>query len=334
MNNKHANNIKKWWLITIISTVFFAALDLLYDLPPSSSISEWLQSDVFFSFRFPRVVGAILGGICLAWSGLMMQTLFRNPLAGPFLIGITPGASFGIAIITFLGGTFQFSLGFGSAFSPTLPAAALIGALGVMGLQWQLHKKWSDLNTLLLGGLILGYFFGAAIDILQRWGEANQLKFYTMWGQGSFDRLDTSQLTPLAIMAIIGGIILYTRRYSFNNYLLGDIHVESAGSNLKNLRKELMVGSAIMAAITTAYCGPISFVGIIAPHLSKMLTKTEAHEKNIALTALIGAALTIAADFIAHYAIPNFGLPLNAVLSIIGAPFVFLILLTPTSQRG
>ncbi len=323
---------RSYGLLAIAATLLFAALDLCWDLPLQTSLAQWLGSDVFYEFRFPRVFGAILGGISLAWSGQMMQTLFRNPLAGPFLIGITPGASFGIAILTFLGGTLQFSLG--SAYSPSLPMAALVGALAVMGLQWQLHKKWNDLNTLLLGGLILGYFFSAAIDILQRWGEANQLKFYTMWGQGSFDRLDVAQLNPLAAVAIIGGVILYARRFHFNNYLLGDIHVESAGSNLKTLRKELMVGSAVMAAITTAYCGPISFVGIIAPHLAKMLTKTEAHEKNMALTALFGAALTVAADFISHYAIPNFTLPLNAVLSIIGAPIVMVILLTPTSQRG
>ncbi len=308
-----------------VLSILIISMDLLWDRGIDTSVSMWLRSEIFYDFRLPRVLGAIISGCLLAWSGLMMQTLFRNPLAGPFLIGITPGASFGIAIFTFLG-YLIFPDGSNWAIG-SLPFAALLGAGLVMVIQWQLYRFWKDTHTLLLAGLILGYFFGAAVDILQQWGEARQLKFFVMWNMGSFDRLQTSQLWPMGLAAITGGFILYAGRYKFNNYLLGDIYVQSSGSSLPGIRAALIAGAAVMAAICTAYCGPISFVGLIAPHAARKLQRTEAHEKTIFPTAISGILLTVASDFIAHYAIPDFSLPLNAVLSLLGAPVVFVILL-------
>ncbi len=309
----------------LLLLLLIVVVDLTWDRGEGVGLGEWLNSDIFYEFRLPRVLGAVLAGVLLSWSGLMMQTLFRNPLAGPFLIGITPGASFGIALVTFLGyALFPDSAGWAV---PSLPVAALLGAGLVMMVQWQLYRVWKDINSLLLAGLILGYFFGAAVDILQQWGEARQLKFFVLWNMGSFDRLQVSQLWPLGGAAIAGGCILYAGRYKFNNYLLGDIYVQSSGSSLAGIRAALIAGAAAMAALCTAYCGPISFVGILAPHAARTLLRTDAHEKTLWITALSGIALTVGADFLAHYAIPDFSLPLNAVLSLVGAPIVFIILL-------
>ena len=254
----------------------------------------------------------------------MMQTLFRNPLAGPFLIGITPGATFGVALTTYLGS----SLGLNETLSHIAiqPLAALGGAFLVLSIQLALHRKLSQMHSLLLVGLVLGYFFGAAVDIITQTAQAQQVKQFVMWGMGSFDRVLLKELIPLLGATIMGGLILTYHRHAFNTYLLGDIHVESAGKSAKTLRNWLIVGSATMAAIVTAFCGPISFVGLIAPHISRKIQGTEAHQKNIFTTAMAGGILTLAADIIANNTLENSTLPVNAILSIIGAPLVIWML--------
>ena len=298
---------------------------ILIDLWPSqgNAIAFW-KSEIFLELRLPRVLSALIGGIALGWSGLMMQTLFRNPLAGPFLIGITPGATFGVALTTYLGS----SLGLNETFSHMAiqPLAALGGAFLVLGIQLALHKKLSQMHSLLLVGLVLGYFFGAAVDIITQTAQAQQVKQFVMWGMGSFDRVMLQELIPLAGATLLGGLILTYHRHAFNTYLLGDIHVESAGKSAKTLRSWLIVGSATMAAIVTAFCGPISFVGLIAPHISRKIQGTEAHQKNIFTTAMAGGLLTLAADIIANNTLENSTLPVNAILSIIGAPLVIWML--------
>jgi iron complex transport system permease protein len=287
------------------------------------------QSETFLELRLPRVLSALIGGIALGWSGLMMQTLFRNPLAGPFLIGITPGATFGVALTTYLGS----SLGLNETLNHIAiqPLAALGGAFLVLGIQLSLHKKLSQMHSLLLVGLVLGYFFGAAVDIITQTAQAQQVKQFVMWGMGSFDRVLLSELIPLGGATLLGGLILTYHRHAFNTYLLGDIHVESSGKSAKSLRNWLIVGSATMAAIVTAFCGPISFVGLIAPHISRKIQSTEAHQKNIFTTAMAGGLLTLAADIIANNAVENSTLPVNAILSIIGAPLVSWMLARKSS---
>lgn len=306
-------------LLAIFGLVIFVDLEPFsprWDLPGANTI--------YWDLHFPRVMAAAIGGIALAWSGLMMQTLFRNPLAGPFLIGITPGATFGVAIVTYLGS--QIGLDDSGTSFALQPLAALGGAFLVMSIQLALHKKLTQLHALLLVGLVLGYFFGAAVDIITQTAQAQQVKQFVMWGMGGFDRVLPSQLPILAVSASIGLGILLLNRHAFNAYLLGDIHVESAGKSIKNLRLWLIIGSASMAAIVTAYCGPVSFVGLIAPHISRKINATESHGPNILTTAFAGAALTLTADILANQLIANSILPINAILSIIGAPVVIFML--------
>ena len=310
--------------LPLLLGIFLAIITFL-DLEPLSP--RWTQpggDSIFWDLHFPRVMAAAIGGIALSWSGLMMQTLFRNPLAGPFLIGITPGATFGVALITYLGANLGLE-DTGAQFA-LQPLAALGGALLVLSIQLALHKKLSQLHALLLVGLVLGYFFGAAVDIITQTAQAQQVKQFVMWGMGGFDRVIPSQLYILGASTLIGGGILTYHRHAFNVYLLGDIHVESAGKSIKHLRLLLIVGSASMAAIVTAYCGPVSFVGLIAPHISRKIQKTESHGPNILTAAFAGAALTLTADILANQLLPNSILPINAILSIIGAPVVIFML--------
>lgn len=315
---------KRWPQQSVMLGILLLMVIVL-DLEPLAQ--RWTQTSgmlIFWELHFPRVISACLGGIALAWSGLMMQTLFRNPLAGPFLIGITPGATFGVALVTYLGA----QLGIDSIGSQLAlqPLAALGGALMVLLIQLALHKKLSQLHALLLVGLVLGYFFGAAVDIITQTAQAQQVKQFVMWGMGGFDRVILFQLYILGATTIFGGGILFYHRHAFNTYLLGDIHAESGGRSAKGIQLWLIVGSASMAAIVTAFCGPISFVGLIAPHISRKIQGTESHGKNFATTALAGALLTVLADYLANNIIDNGILPINAILSLIGAPVVILML--------
>lgn len=300
------------------------ALTLLDLLPSDGDWVTFWGSEIFWELRFPRVLSALIGGVALGWSGMMMQTLFRNPLAGPFLIGITPGATFGVALVTYLGSR----LGINETLSHIAiqPLAALGGAFLVLSIQLALHKKLTQMHSLLLVGLVLGYFFGAAVDIITQTAQAQQVKQFVMWGMGSFDRVLLNEMIPLLVATVLGGMILTYHRHAFNTYLLGDIHVESAGKSAKTLRQWLIFGSAVMAAIVTAFCGPISFVGLIAPHISRKIQGTYAHQKNIFTTALAGGLLTLAADLVANNTLENSTLPVNAILSLIGAPLVIWIL--------
>lgn len=315
-------------LTLLLGMVLLLALWL--DLEPLAL--RWQQAGgeiIFWELHFPRVMAACLGGIALSWSGLMMQTLFRNPLAGPFLIGITPGATFGVALITYLGAQIGIE-SHGNQFA-LQPLAALGGAMLVLGIQLALQKKLVQLHSLLLVGLVLGYFFGATVDIITQTAQAQQVKQFVMWGMGSFDRVINAQLNILLAATAFGGMVLYYHRHAFNTYLLGDIHLESAGESVKRLRLWLILGSASMAAIVTAYCGPISFVGLIAPHISRKIQHTESHGANFITTALAGALLTLVADVLANQLLPNQILPINAILSLIGAPVVILMLANPKS---
>lgn len=310
--------------LTLLLGVILGVL-FLADLEPYAARWQVPGGDfIFWDLHFPRVLAALLGGVALSWSGLMMQTLFRNPLAGPFLIGITPGASFGVALITYLGAKLGLDNN-GTSFA-LQPLAALGGALLVLSIQLALHKKLSQIHSLLLVGLVLGYFFGAAVDIITQTAQAQQVKQFVMWGMGGFDRVLPSQLPVIGFSTALGLLILLLHKHAFNAYLLGDIHVESAGKSVKQLRLWLIIGSASMASIVTAFCGPVSFVGLIAPHISRKINGTESHGPNILTTAFAGAALTLTADVLANQLIPNSILPLNAILSIIGAPVVIFML--------
>lgn len=286
--------------------------------------------DWFYHFRLPRVLAAAIAGIALAVSGLALQTLFRNPLAGPFLTGITPGASLGIALILM-----AFPAGFGMKYMETLgmSSAGLLGGVSVLLLQLLISRRRSGVFTLLLSGVMLGYLAGAGTEILQTLASAEQVRSFVMWGMGNFDRVAMDQLYLFSIIVLLGCILLFFMRFELDAWLPGELYAANAGIQTRNFRFKTILITGLLAGFTTALCGPIGFVGLAAPHLSRMLLKTGSHGKLLIPTALWGAVFCLLADVIAHNLFENLSLNVNAICAVFGAPVVLWVLLKNNSDR-
>lgn len=292
-------------LLILILLLFF---DLHWNLSPDNF------QVVFWEFRFPRVLGSMLAGMGLAISGLLMQTLFRNPLAGPYLVGVTPGANLGMALMIFVPSSLPLGL--------TPLTGSILGAFMALMLQISLNQGFGNHLRLLLTGMVLGFVFSAIIEIIQQFGNADQLQKFSFWGMGSFERILTRDLYSLIIPVSLLTAFTAIHSHQLNNYLLGDIYAKSAGIPVERLRKMLIIFGALGSGWITAYCGPIGFVGLVSPHIVKRWINSENHRKLIIPTLLTGAIMCVAADALAHYLIPDRILQVNAICALIGAPIL------------
>lgn len=269
-----------------------------------------MAAQIFWEIRFPRLMASILSGASLAVAGLTLQTLFRNPLAGPFVLGISSGASFGVALSLLAGLTFGHVGVLGSA---------AVGALAVTAVIMSVSCKFRNSTMLLVVGLLVGYFIDALVSLLVVNSDAESLKVYVAWGMGSFGRLTYDGVWIFAVAVLLGlGLVVSSMRY-LNAVRLGDDFARGLGVNVSCGRGLVLFGSSILAAAATAFCGPVAFVGIAVPHLAFMLFKTSNHRVLIPGTALCGAVLCLAASLFQT-------LPLNAVLSLVGVPVVLWVI--------
>ncbi|MCF0220922.1 MAG: iron ABC transporter permease [Fibrobacter sp.] len=268
-----------------------------------------MQHQIFWEIRFPRMVAAVLSGIALAVSGLSLQTLFKNPLAGPFVLGISSGASFGVALSLLAG----FSFGHLGVLG-----AASAGALAVTALVVWVASRFEKSSVLLIVGLLIGYFIDALVSLLIANSDAESLRVYVSWGMGSFGRLTYDGLWLFAA-AVLAGVILVALSVKYLNAVrLGDDFARGVGLNVKRGRALVLLGASILAAACTAYCGPVAFVGIAVPHLAYLLFKTSNHRVLLPGASLCGMVLCLAASLFNT-------VPLNAVLSLVGVPVILWV---------
>jgi iron complex transport system permease protein len=306
-------------ILLAIITICIIFADLFWGM---SNLNNPLFSDIVFTqFRLPRVAAAALAGGSLAISGLIMQTLFRNPLAGPYLIGITPGASFGIAVSLFAQPLFAHLPWFAEIGTLT---ASILGALFALMIQLILNKGFSSTTRLLLTGMVLSFLFSAGVDLLQNIGNIEQIKQFSLWGMGSFERVKPNEVSYILIPLIVGFAFVLWNRFKLDSYLLGDVYALSAGVNVTRLRRTMIFVGAIMAGWITAFCGPISFVGLIAPHIAKRIYKNESHQKILIPSIIWGTFLCVSADLLAHHLIEGITLQVNAICALIGAPILIV----------
>lgn len=299
------------WLL--LACIILLWLDL------TSDMANW-NGQAFVEFRLPRVGAAVLTGIALSVCGLILQTIFRNPLAGPFLTGVSPGASFAVALFTLAFPT-MLTTGFGG-FYPGIAFCGMLGGVSVLFLQLYISARYRSVFTLLLTGVLLGYLFGAGVEIMQGLAGAEQLKSFTMWGLGSFDRVQTENLPSLFFICIAGLSFLMLSRFRLDSYLPGDDYAQISGVDVKKLKLQSVLISGILAGMVTGLCGPIGFVGMVSPHLARALAGKNAHGVLFLPTILSGMFFCLLADWVAHHAIPGITLSVNAVSSLLGAPLV------------
>ena len=284
---------------------------------------------IVHTIRLPKAITAVLAGAALSVSGLLMQTLFRNPLADPFVLGISAGASLGVAIVVLtvgsVGGVLIAGLGFLGDLS--LAVAAIMGAAAVLGCVLLVSRHVQSVMTLLILGLMFGYATGAFVSILIYFSVPEQIQSYILWTFGSFGSVTWRQM-PVLISAIFVGLLLaFLCIKPLNALLLGENYARSMGLNVKRIRLWILISASILAGVTTAFCGPIAFLGLAVPHLCRSLLHTSDHRVLMPAVTCLGATLALLSDLIALMPGSQFVLPLNAVTSLIGAPIVIWFIL-------
>lgn len=281
---------------------------------------ENIQQLIAREFRIPRITMTLLAGSGLAVSGMLMQTLFNNPLAGPYVLGINSGSSLLVALALMSGFSF-FSSDLGIIFS-ALSGALLFGFI-ILGLSLYVKSHIS----LLLIGLMLGSFTGAIITVLQSMSSAQELKAYTIWTMGSLQQTQFDQLPIILLFFVIGISLCIFLIKPLNVLVLGEKTTEILGMNIKRIRILTITVTALLTGLITAFCGPIAFVGLAVPNLTRIVLKTQSHGKLLVANLLFGAFFLVIADTIIQLLEKTIALPINAFTSLIGAPLIILIVL-------
>jgi iron complex transport system permease protein len=292
-------------------------------------VEESAWSMIVMKSRLPQAFTACLAGSGLAVGGLMMQTLFRNPLAGPSILGISSGASLGVAfVMMFVGGIQVQAIQEVGAFSNLATIlAAIIGAVATLFLILFFARKIKNNAMLLIIGIMIGYVTSALVDILKYYSTSEYVHSYAMWGLGSFSNVAWPQLEIFIPVVLLGLALSFLLMKPLNILLLGENYAANLGINVARVRFYIILATGLLTAVITAFCGPIVFLGLAVPHITKMLFRTSNHKYLIPGVILIGILLALVCNFIAR--LPGFdsALPINVVTSIFGAPIVISVIL-------
>jgi len=317
-------------IIFILINLSLGSVDIplksvLYTLSGNDIAKESWQY-IILQYRIPKAITAVLVGSGLSICGLLMQTLFRNPLAGPFVLGISSGASLGVAILV-LGVSFFSGSIASMAFSNLgLALAASLGAFFVLGAVMIVSKKVKNTMSILIIGLMFGSFTAAIISVLAYFSSAENLQQYVFWTFGSLGNLGWNEIFILSIIYLLSISILLTIIKPLNSLLLGENYAVSLGVNLKKTRNITLLVTGLLTGVITAFSGPIAFIGLAVPHLTKLLIKTSNHRILLPSVAVAGAIVMLISDTIAQLPNIEYSLPINAVTSLFGAPIVIWLL--------
>ena len=277
--------------------------------------------------RLPQALTAMLCGASLAVCGLMLQTAFRNPLAGPDVFGISSGAGLGVAIVMlFLGGSVSTTLFTVSGFLAIL-TSAFIGAIVVTMLILFLSTMVRNSVLLLIVGLMVGYVSSSAVALLNFFASEEGVKSYMIWGMGNFGGVSMNHMLLFALLCLVGIIASIFLIKPLNIMLLGTQYAESLGINIRQIRNLLLVTVGLLTAVTTAFCGPISFIGLAIPHISRLLFRTDNHQILLPGTVLTGAVIALFCNLICYLPGELGIIPLNAVTPLIGAPVIIYVII-------
>ena len=328
-------NQKSWlrlFLVSFIALVVLFVINLSIgsvQIPPSEIIQALFgtsQNDtwntIVFDFRLPKAITAVVVGIALSLSGLIMQTLFRNPLAGPFVLGISSGASFGVALLIL-----------GTTWLPILISglntviAACLGSFTVLLIVITLANRLKDTTSLLILGLMFGSAVGAGVSILQYFSNPEAIQNFLFWTFGSLSGVTWSELYLFLPLVLVGLIATSFLAKPLNILYLGDDYAQSSGIDLRKIRYLIIFITSLLAGAATAFCGPIAFIGIAVPHITRLLLKTANHKQLIPLVAVIGGALMLICDAISQLPGMAQSLPINAITSIFGAPLIIWLII-------
>ena len=297
-------------------------LSILFSLSADNDIWHY----IIIETRLPQTITAMLCGSALAVSGLLLQTAFRNPLAGPSIFGISSGASLGVALVMLMmGGSVTAGLFSVSGFVAIL-VAAFTGAMLVTAVIFFFSTLVRNSVMLLIIGVMVGYLSSSAITLLNFFATEEGVRSYMIWGMGNFGSVSMAHIPVFAVVTILGllGAVLLIK--PLNALLLGEQYAENLGVNIRRTRNLLLVVTGLLTAITTAYCGPIAFIGLAVPHIARLLLGTENHRLLLPSTILCGAVVALLCNFICYLPGESGIIPLNAVTPLVGAPVIIYVI--------
>lgn len=278
-------------------------------------------------YRIPKVLVSILVGVALSVSGLLMQTLFRNPMAGPYVLGLSSGAGLGVALV--LLGSSLLPVYVQDLFqSPyAIVIASICGSLLLLFSVLLLARKVASSMTLLIVGLMFGSFANSIVSVLTYYSSAEELKRFTFWSLGNLGNLSWTFILIFGIVTLTGLIISISSVKSLDALMLGERYAASMGVSVKKARLLIILATGILAGVSTAFVGPIAFVGLAVPHIARLLFKVFSHRDLIVVSSFVGAILMLFCDALTQFPGQSFVLPINAITSILGAPLVIGLLL-------
>ena len=282
-----------------------------------------MEHNILHAIRIPKAITAVLAGAALSVSGLIMQTLFRNPLAGPYTLGVSSGASLGVAFLTMLGGIFStFNLQLSTL---GLPIAACIGATGVLLLVLAVSRRVTGNVSLLIVGMMFGSIAGALVSLLQNFANPDALKLFIVWTLGSLSSVSWSDMRLLLPILLLGMLFVILAMKPLNGLLLGEDYARGLGINVQRTRLYIVLATGLLAGGVTAFCGPIAFIGVAVPHIARGIFQTSNHRITIPACALIGAGLLLICDVLCSLFV--YPLPISTISALFGAPIIIWIIL-------
>lgn len=320
--------MKRNTIIFVVLVLLLGVLAVINVCSGSVWISPWhfssftpMQEQILLHLRLPKMLTAILAGASLSVAGLMMQTLFRNPLAGPYILGVSSGASLGVALVTMV----SSGIGYRVLEIGMISGAAIVGSVLVMLLVMLIAKRIRSNVTLLIVGMMVGNIAGALVNMIQNFANPDSLKLFIVWTLGSLSGVGWNELPTLAIGVVIALVVVLLLIKPLNGLLLGEDYARGLGINVERTRWMMVVASCLLAGSVTAFCGPIAFIGVAVPHIARGVLGTSNHRLTVPASVLIGANILLVCDVLCN--LGTYALPISTMSALFGAPIILWIIL-------
>ena len=333
MNNKgtkYSLALTALILVLMAANLFFGSVDIpaeaIFSILTGGEVEKASWSFIVWEARVPQALTALLCGAALAGSGLMLQTAFNNPLAGPSILGINSGASLGVAMVMLLGGGTLATAGITLSGFFSIVLGAFIGSMVVMGIILFFSTLIKSNIMLLITGIMIGYITSSAISLLNFFATAEGVHSYMIWGMGNFSGVSLEQMPYFASFTLAGLVLAILLIKPLNALLLGNRYAENLGVNIKRTRNLLLIATGILTAVTTAFCGPVSFIGLAVPHIARLLLGTSNHNSLMPVTLLTGSAVALLCSLVCILPGESGIIPLNAVTPVLGAPVILYVI--------
>lgn len=308
-----------------VGSVHIPFADVLSILTGGEAVKPSWQFIILES-RLPQALTAMLCGGGLAVSGLMLQTAFRNPLAGPSIFGINSGAGLGVALVMLLMGGSVTTAAFTVGGFMAILLAAFVGAMAVTGVIFFFSSIVRSHVMLLIVGIMIGYLSSSAISLLNFFATEEGVRSYMVWGMGNFGGVSMGSMPVFAGITLLGLVCSVLLIKPLNALLLGEQYAENLGFDTRRVRNSLLIVTGLLTAITTAFCGPVAFLGLAVPHMARLILRTENHRQLLPVTILLGSVVALLCNFVCYLPGENGVIPLNAVTPLIGAPVIIYVI--------